>query len=59
MSIFEERGVERQYEARTVNAAKKALHYSCNRCSTTGRHNNCKNCAIASAHKDVLTFVLA
>lgn len=59
MSKFEERGVERQYGARTINAAKRAFNFSCNRCSTTGRYTNCKTCAIADAHKNVLTFVLA
>lgn len=59
MSKFEEKGVERQYGARTISAAKKAFNFSCNRCSTTGKANNCKHCAIASAHRDVITFVLA
>ena len=59
MSKFEERGVERQYGAMTIKAAKKAFHFSCNRCSTIVRHNNCKSCAIADAHRNVISFVLA
>lgn len=59
MSIFEERGVERQYGAMTVKAAKKAFEFSCNRCSATGKRNNCNGCAIADAHNNVIRFVLS
>ena len=59
MSRFEEKGVERQYGAMTIAAAKRALHYSCHKCSIIGRHSTCKECAIANAHKDVITFVLS
>ena len=58
MSKFEERGIERQYGARTINAAKKALHHSCTICSTIGRRSSCKGCVIAGVHRDVITFVL-
>ena len=58
MSKFEQEGVDRQYRARTLNAAKRAFHFSCTRCSTIGRHTNCKSCAIAGAHNDMITFVL-
>ena len=59
MSRFEKEGVDRQYGAMTINAAKRAFQYSCNRCGSTGRHNNCKRCAIADAHNNVIRFVLA
>ena len=59
MSRFEKEGVDRQYGAMTVKAAKRAFDYSCNRCSVTGRHKNCEGCAIANAHNDVMKFVLA
>lgn len=58
MSKFESIGVDRQYGARTIKAAKRALNFSCNKCSTIGRHANCEGCVIANAHKDMITFVL-
>lgn len=59
MSRFEQKGVEKQYGAMTVKAAKRAFNFSCNRCATIGRQRNCEGCAIANAHNDVLRFVLA
>lgn len=59
MSKFEERGVERQYRAKTIKAAQRAFSFSCTRCSTTGRYTKCKFCAIAGAHNDVINFVLS
>lgn len=58
MSKFEKEGVDRQYGAMTVHAAKRAFHFSCNRCATIGRQKSCKFCAIADAHHNMVNFVL-
>lgn len=54
MSIFEEIGVEYQYNAKNALMAKQSLEYSCHKCCTQGRHLSCSNCAIATAHNLVL-----
>lgn len=54
MSRFEQEGVDRQYEARTIQAAIRAFNYSCDRCCYTGRHISCNSCAIANAHHEAL-----
>ncbi len=59
MSKFEKEGVDRQYGAMTVKAAKRAFSFSCNRCATIGRQRSCKGCAIANAHNDVINYVFA
>lgn len=54
MSIFEEKGVERQHKARTKTYAINSFQQSCNICCYTGKHINCDNCAIANAHSEVI-----
>ena len=58
MSIFEERGVQRQHEAHTLKQAIKSFKRSCERCCYTGKYIHCDSCAIANAHNDILKGVI-
>lgn len=54
---FEERGIERQYNARNITEAKRAFENSCDFCCNTGKHLDCDRCRIASAHNTVITLL--
>ena len=47
MTRFEERGIDRQYNARNAREARRALEKSCEICSTQGKFISCDRCAIA------------
>lgn len=47
MTRFEERGIDRQYNARSKKEARKALEKSCELCATQGKYISCDRCAIA------------
>ena len=57
MSKFEEIGVSYQYNANTVNAAKRSFECSCERCCTKGMRLECARCAIAVAHDIVVALL--
>ena len=54
MSIFEERGVSYQFNAKSVAQANKAFATSCDICCKCGKHISCDRCAISVAHQTVL-----
>lgn len=58
MTHFEAVGVSYQYGATTVSDAKGRLKKSCERCTAQGKHISCAHCAIATAHNDIINFVL-
>jgi hypothetical protein len=47
MTMFEQRGVERQYGAGNITEAKSAFEKSCEICATQGKFVSCDKCAIA------------
>jgi hypothetical protein len=51
MTIFEARGVERQYNSGNIREAKRAFEKSCELCATQGKFINCDRCAIAYINK--------
>ena len=51
MTMFEERGINRQYSARTAREATRAFEKSCELCATQGKYISCANCLIASVHQ--------
>jgi hypothetical protein len=51
MTRFEERGIERQYNARSAREAQRALNRSCEICATQGKYITCTHCMIASVHQ--------
>ena len=51
MTMFEERGINRQYSARTAREATIAFERSCELCATQGKYISCANCMIASVHQ--------
>lgn len=53
MTRFEERGVNRQYDAGSISEAQRALAKSCEICSTQGKYIRCSSCMIASVHQIV------
>ena len=53
---FEERGIERQYNARNIIEADRAFAKSCDFCCSRGKHLNCDRCRIASAHNTVVAI---
>ena len=57
MTYFEAVGVDYQYGATNYLRAKKAFEKSCDICGKTGKHISCDQCAIASAHKDIITIL--
>lgn len=56
MTSFEERGVERQYDARNISAANRSFKRSCDICCNAGFHIECDRCAIAVANKAVTEY---
>lgn len=50
MTRFEERGIDRQYNARSAREARRALEQSCEICATQGKYITCAHCMIASVH---------
>lgn len=57
MTAFEERGVNRQYEAQNAYKATKEFKKSCAKCILQGRQIECDRCSIASAHELVTKFL--
>jgi hypothetical protein len=57
MTYFESIGVDRQYSADSIDKANKAFANSCNYCCTQGKQINCDQCAIASVHSLIITFL--
>ena len=57
MTKFEKIGMDYQYGARSARRAKQALEKSCKICATTGKHIECKHCAIANAHNDIILIL--
>ena len=58
MTRFEEKGISRQYSARSVREAANALEKSCMICATQGKYIHCDHCMIASVNqlvKEMLT----
>lgn len=53
---FENRGVERQYNASTPKIAHKEFLNSCDRCCTIGVALECDRCGIATAHSSVMSI---
>ena len=51
MTRFEEKGVARQYNARSAREAERSLEKSCEICATQGKYVNCAYCMIASVHQ--------
>ena len=51
MTRFEERGIDRQYNAKSAKEAIKALEHSCEICATQGKYITCAHCMIASVHQ--------
>ena len=58
MTIFEQKGIQKQYGATSVYKAKKELEHSCSICGIKGKRINCATCAIARVHNDIINFVL-
>ena len=57
MTRFEERGIDRQYNARSAREARRALEKSCEICATQGKYITCAHCMIASVH-NLVTEIL-
>ena len=53
MSFFEI-GVDIQHRARTKEWAILMFENSCTKCCITGKHMDCKHCAIAGAHESTI-----
>ena len=58
MTKFESYGSKKQYGAMNIFAANKAFERSCSICGIKGKYVKCERCAIASAHYDMIHFVL-
>lgn len=51
MTGFEERGVDRQYDAANQREARRFFQHSCLICCERGFRINCDRCAIAEANR--------
>lgn len=58
MTRFEERGIDRQYNARSAREARRALEKSCEICATQGKYITCAHCMIASVHNLVTEMLV-
>ncbi len=58
MTRFEERGIEIQYNARSISAANKRFQSSCDKCCSRGLRIDCDRCAIAVANKAVVEYFM-
>lgn len=56
MTKFERIGVNRQYDAATVEEANKTFEHSCECCCNKGMHIECDRCAIAYTHSLVIAY---
>ena len=56
MTKFESIGVARQYEATSINQAKKEFARSCDFCCTRGIHLECLGCSISFTHNLVMDY---
>jgi hypothetical protein len=54
MTMFEERGISRQYNSRSARDAHIALEKSCELCATQGKFISCDRCAIAYVNQLVI-----
>lgn len=50
MTYFESVGVERQYNANSLEKADREFARSCKKCATQGKPIRCAQCAIDFAH---------
>lgn len=57
MTYFETIGVNHQYGAKNALRARMALERSCDICTRTGKHIDCRHCAIASAHHNMMLIL--
>ena len=51
---FVDNAIRFQKNARTKEWAILMFEGSCDRCCYSGRHIDCRNCAIAGAHKNIM-----
>ena len=58
MTMFEQRGVERQYSADSITEAKSAFEKSCEICATQGKFVSCDKCAIAYINRLVTEMLV-
>ena len=56
MSIFEEKGIEFQYNSTSIAQAKKSFKKSCEICYSTGKHIKCDGCNIAFVHQLIVSY---
>ena len=57
MTMFEQRGVDRQYSAGNIMEAKRAFEKSCEICATQGKFISCDRCAIAYVNQLVTEII--
>jgi hypothetical protein len=58
MTMFEERGISRQYNSRSAREARRALERSCEICATQGKFISCDRCAIAYVNQLVTEMLV-
>lgn len=58
MTMFEQRGVDRQYSAGSIMEAKSAFEKSCELCTTQGKFISCDKCAIAYINQLVIEMLV-
>lgn len=56
MTKFETIGVNRQYDAASIEEANKAFSRSCDCCCNKGIHLDCEKCSIAYVHSMVVAY---
>jgi hypothetical protein len=56
MTKFERVGVNRQYDATTLEEARKSFRHSCECCCHKGMHIDCDRCAIAYTHNLIVAY---
>ena len=54
MTKFEQIGINRQYDAASIEEANKTFARSCECCCNRGMHIDCDKCGIAFAHSLVV-----
>lgn len=57
MTKFEQIGVNYQYEANTLEEARRSFRHSCRCCCERGMHIECDKCAIACAHELIIAAI--
>ena len=56
MASFEEKGIERQYDARNIEVAMRRFKASCDKCCNWGIRLECDRCGIAEANRNVVNY---